>query len=77
MRPEPATACSIERLLNRRAVGSGWWTGAMPKHNQIDLVEFPAADPAVLAKARAFYEKAFDWSFTAYGPTSTRATAGR
>ncbi|HYJ50720.1 MAG TPA: VOC family protein [Microbacterium sp.] len=39
----------------------------MPTHNQIDLVEFPAADQTVLADARAFYETAFEWSFTDYG----------
>jgi len=39
----------------------------MPTHNQIDLVEFPAADQTVLADARAFYETVFDWGFTDYG----------
>jgi predicted enzyme related to lactoylglutathione lyase len=39
----------------------------MPTHNQIDLVEFPAADAATLAATRGFYESAFEWSFTDYG----------
>lgn len=39
----------------------------MPTHNQIDLVEFLAADSATLAAARAFYEGAFEWTFTDYG----------
>lgn len=39
----------------------------MPTHNQIDLVEFPAADSAALGAARSFYEGAFGWSFTDYG----------
>lgn len=39
----------------------------MPTHNQIDLVEFPAADAATLAAARGFYESAFGWTFTDYG----------
>lgn len=39
----------------------------MPTHNQIDLVEFPAADAAALSAARRFYEAAFGWGFTDYG----------
>lgn len=39
----------------------------MATHNQIDLVEFPAADATALGASRAFYESAFDWSFTDYG----------
>jgi len=39
----------------------------MPTHNQIDLVEFPAADGATLASARTFYEGVFGWRFTDYG----------
>jgi uncharacterized protein len=41
----------------------------MATHNRIDLVEFPAADADAdaLARARAFYESAFGWSFTDYG----------
>ncbi len=39
----------------------------MPTHNQIDLIEFPVADDATLAKARAFYESTFGWAFTDYG----------
>ena len=39
----------------------------MPTHNQIDLIEFPAADAATLKAARGFYEDAFGWTFTDYG----------
>jgi predicted enzyme related to lactoylglutathione lyase len=39
----------------------------MPTHNQIDLIELLAADAATLAAARAFYEGAFEWTFTDYG----------
>lgn len=39
----------------------------MPTHNQIDLIEFPAADAETLQAARRFYESAFAWSFTDYG----------
>ena len=52
----------------------------MPTHNQIDLVEFPAADLATLKAARAFYEDAFAWRFTDYGEyvdtTGSGVTAG-
>lgn len=34
-------------------------------HHAIDYVELSAPD---LPAARAFYEQAFDWSFTDYGP---------
>ena len=39
----------------------------MPTHNRLDLIEFPAADPDALARARSFYEQAFGWTFTDYG----------
>ena len=39
----------------------------MPENNRIDLIELPAADPAAVNAARAFYESAFGWSFVAYG----------
>ncbi len=35
-------------------------------HHHIDYVEFPAADTGPL---KAFYGKAFGWTFTDYGPT--------
>ncbi len=35
-------------------------------HHHIDYVEFPAAD---LGPLKAFYGKAFGWTFTDYGPT--------
>ena len=40
----------------------------MPAHEKIDYVEFPSKDiPAV----KDFFEKAFGWSFTDYGPDYT------
>ncbi|SDH47596.1 VOC family protein [Agrococcus jejuensis] len=36
-----------------------------PQHHAIDYVELSAPD---LPAARAFYEQAFDWTFTEYGP---------
>lgn len=48
----------------------------MPTHNQIDLVEFPAADPAALSAARSFYEQAFGWGFTDYGEYLDTADSG-
>jgi predicted enzyme related to lactoylglutathione lyase len=39
----------------------------MPTHNQVDLVEFPAADAATLKAAHGFYQEAFGWRFTDYG----------
>lgn len=37
----------------------------MPANTKINYIEFPAAD---LDAAQAFYEKAFGWTFTDYGP---------
>ena len=39
----------------------------------INYIEFGATD---LAATRTFYENAFDWSFTDYGPTYTAFTDG-
>lgn len=50
-----------------REVRGTCYTGAMPVHNQIDLIEFPIGPGADLAAARAFYEQAFAWAFTDYG----------
>lgn len=47
----------------------------MPTHNQIDLIEFPAAT-AELAATRSFYERAFDWAFTDYGQYVDTADSG-
>lgn len=38
------------------------------KSNHINYVEFKAHD---LEKTKAFYQQAFDWTFTDYGPTYT------
>lgn len=37
----------------------------MPDHKKINYVEFPSKD---LAATKAFFEMAFGWSFTDYGP---------
>lgn len=39
-----------------------------PKHGKLDYVEFAARD---LAATKAFFEKAFQWRFTDYGPEYT------
>lgn len=38
----------------------------MNEHEKINYVEYPAKD---LAATKGFFEKAFGWSFTDYGPT--------
>lgn len=40
----------------------------MSKHEKINYVEFPARD---LEATKIFFEKAFSWSFTDYGPEYT------
>ncbi|QDT44097.1 Glyoxalase-like domain protein [Gimesia alba] len=40
----------------------------MPAHEKINYVEFPSND---LAATKAFFEAAFGWSFTDYGPEYT------
>lgn len=40
----------------------------MPRHGKIDYTELPSRDPAA---SRAFFEAAFGWSFTDYGPDYT------
>ncbi len=40
----------------------------MPAHEKIDYVEFPSNN---LAATKAFFEAAFGWSFTDYGPEYT------
>jgi predicted enzyme related to lactoylglutathione lyase len=37
----------------------------MPTDQKVDYIEFPAQD---LDSVQAFYERAFGWSFTDYGP---------
>lgn len=37
----------------------------MNKHEKINYLEYPAKD---LAKTKAFFEEAFNWVFTDYGP---------
>ncbi len=46
----------------------------MPTDQKIDYVEFPAAD---FDATQAFYEKAFGWSFTDYGPEYRAFTDGK
>ncbi|QDV52248.1 VOC family protein [Gimesia fumaroli] len=40
----------------------------MPAHEKMNYVEFPSND---LAATKAFFEAAFGWSFTDYGPEYT------
>ena len=40
----------------------------MPKHAKINYVEFPAKD---LPATRHFFQQAFGWTFTDYGPDYT------
>lgn len=40
----------------------------MNQHEKMNYVEFPAKD---LARTKAFFESAFGWSFTDYGPGYT------
>lgn len=40
-------------------------TGMTNTHHAIDYIELPVTD---LPAARAFYEQAFGWQFTEYGP---------
>lgn len=46
----------------------------MGADNQIDYIEFQAAD---LAATRKFFEELFGWEFTDYGPDYTSFTDGR
>src|ERR1700685_1955463 len=43
-------------------------------NGKIDYIEFPATD---VAKTKAFYERAFGWKFTDYGPDYTSFEDGR
>lgn len=45
----------------------------MNRHHAINYIEFPADD---LATAKAFYGKAFGWTFTDYGPEYVAFTDG-
>ena len=40
---------------------------------RLNYVELPATD---IAKSKAFYEKAFGWSLTAFGPSYAATTTG-
>lgn len=40
----------------------------MNKHGKINYIEFPAKD---IASTKEFFSKAFQWSFTDYGPDYT------
>ena len=44
---------------------------------RVDYLEFGAADSAAVAAARRFYEQAFGWAFTDYGPDYTSFVDGR
>jgi hypothetical protein len=45
----------------------------MREDGKIDYVEFPAGD---LIPLKRFYERAFGWSFTDYGPTYSAMSEG-
>ncbi|MES2668316.1 MAG: VOC family protein [Patescibacteria group bacterium] len=45
----------------------------MNTHHRINYIEFPAED---LESVKAFYAKAFGWTFTDYGPTYTAFSDG-
>lgn len=45
----------------------------MPTNRKIDYIEFPASD---FNAVQSFYEKAFGWSFTDYGPEYRAFTDG-
>lgn len=47
---------------------------AKGEDRRIDNIEFTVRD---IARARAFYEQAFGWSFTDYGPTYCEFSDGR
>lgn len=40
----------------------------MPEHEKVNYIEFPAQD---LQRTKVFFQTAFDWSFTDYGPDYT------
>jgi len=46
----------------------------MKPDKQIDYLEFPAND---IVRVKAFYEAAFGWKFTDYGPDYTSFSDGR
>jgi len=46
----------------------------MPQDQKIDYIEFPAADFDAI---QSFYEKAFNWEFTDYGPEYRSFSDGR
>jgi len=46
----------------------------MPTDQKVDYIEFPARD---LDLVQSFYESAFGWSFTSYGPDYRAFTDGK
>ena len=48
--------------------------GVRGQNHQIDNIEFNVAD---IARSKAFYGKAFGWTFTDYGPAYCEFTDGR
>ena len=48
--------------------------GVRGKDRQIDNIEFNVAD---IARSKQFYEKAFGWTFTDYGPVYCEFSDGR
>lgn len=39
----------------------------MPKHNQVDLIEFPVKSPSQLNQTRDFFREVFGWKYTQWG----------
>lgn len=64
--------CDVVRVENR--TGSAAEDG--PAGARLDYVEMPAADPAAVDRARSFYEQAFGWQMTAFGPDYAATTSG-
>ncbi len=46
----------------------------MPVDQKVDYIEFPCSD---FDAVQSFYEKAFDWAFTEYGPEYRAFTDGK
>jgi predicted enzyme related to lactoylglutathione lyase len=52
-------------LLMRQQLPGMSGASSMNEHEKLNYVEFPARD---LARTKAFFERAFGWSFIDYGP---------
>ena len=52
-------------FVHPASVSPLWHSRPMQVHHRIDYIEFSVLD---MARAKAFYEQAFGWAFTDYGP---------